>query len=180
MICECGCGKDVKEGNRFINGHHRRGKKLSAEHKKRISKSMKGRKISKEHMRKLAEINKDNKYALGYRHSNEAKKKISGCQIGEKHHNWRGGTSFAPYCPKFNNIFKESIREKFNRKCFLCGEKENGRKLSVHHVNYDKECLCNDIKCEFVPLCMSCHNKTSNGDREYYEALILEKLLRTN
>ena len=90
---------------------------------------------------------------------------------------WNGGSSFEPYCPKFNNTFKESIREKFGRVCFLCPttEEENGRKLSVHHVQYEKNCLCDDIKCEFVPLCDSCHGKT-NHNREHWEALILEKL----
>lgn len=95
--------------------------------------------------------------------------------------NWRGGTSFEPYCPKFNEHFKESIREKFGRTCFLCltTEEENGRKLSVHHVSYDKDCMCSDIDCEFVPLCISCHGKTGNN-REYWELLIMDKLRSSN
>lgn len=96
---------------------------------------------------------------------------------GEKHWNWKGGISFEPYCPKFNDSFKESIREKFNRICFLCPttEKENGQKLSVHHVNYRKDCLCEDITCEFVPLCKSCHSKTTNN-HEYWKKEIMNKL----
>jgi len=91
--------------------------------------------------------------------------------------NWKGGISFEPYCHKFNDAFKESIREKFGRVCFLCPttEEENGRKLSVHHVSYLKDCLCDDSDCEFVPLCMRCHGKT-NHDREYWEKTIMEKL----
>lgn len=98
-------------------------------------------------------------------------------QAGENAHNWMGGTSFEPYCPKFNEIFKESIREKFGRVCFLCPttEEENGRKLCVHHVNYNKDCLCDDSDCEFVPLCNKCHTKT-NHNREHWESLIMEKL----
>lgn len=90
---------------------------------------------------------------------------------------WKGGLSFEPYCQKFNEAFKESVREKFGRVCFLCPktEVENGNKLSVHHVNYDKDCLCNDSKCEFVPLCMSCHGKT-NKNREYWEAEIMKRI----
>jgi uncharacterized protein (DUF983 family) len=96
---------------------------------------------------------------------------------GENNHGWQGGISFEPYCPKFNEAFRESIREKFGRICFLCPttEEENGTKLSVHHVNYDKNCLCNDSDCEFVPLCMPCHLKT-NFNREYWEEMIMEKL----
>ena len=54
-------------------------------------------------------------------------------------------------------------------------EEENKRKLCVHHVNYDKECMCNGVECEFVPLCNSCHSKT-NSDRELWERLIINVL----
>ena len=96
---------------------------------------------------------------------------------GEKNSNWKGGISFEPYCPKFNMKLKEQIRDKFSRMCFLCKktEEENGCRLSVHHVNYRKDCLCGDIKCELVPLCISCHIKT-NRNRGYWESLILQKL----
>lgn len=95
----------------------------------------------------------------------------------ENHPRWKGGSSFEPYCIKFNNEFKESIREKFNRVCFICGisERENGRRLDVHHVNYNKNCLCDDSVCEFVPLCISCHSKT-NSKRVDWEKRIIDKL----
>jgi len=95
-------------------------------------------------------------------------------QSGENNSQWKGGKSFEPYCTKFNNEFKEYIREKFNRICFLCQkpEEENGQRLSVHHVNYDKSCMCNDnLTCQFVPLCKSCNNKV-NKDREMWESKI--------
>ena len=161
-LCECGCGRETTiyhgKHRRFINGHNRRGRKLSGNVK-----------------RKMSEANLGNQYWLGYKHSDETKRKISEAQSGEKHPNWKGGLSFEPYCSKFNNSFKESVRNKFDRVCFICGTPENGRKLDVHHVNYDKSCLCSEVKCEFVPLCRSCHMKTNNN-REYYENLILEKL----
>lgn len=96
------------------------------------------------------------------------------------HPRWNGGVSYEPYCTKFDEKFKESIRYKFNRICFICGisEKENGRRLDVHHVNYDKKCLCDDLKCEFVPLCISCHSKT-NSKRTYWEKHIIDKLSKT-
>ena len=95
---------------------------------------------------------------------------------GENASNWQGGLSYDKYCQLFNNRFKEKIRNLYNRRCFLCGktEEENGRNLDVHHVNYDKDCLCGS-QCEFVPLCMTCHRKT-NGRRIYWEDLIMNYL----
>lgn len=43
--CECGCGQNVKEGNRFIYQHHLRGKILTKEHKRKDSEALRGRKI---------------------------------------------------------------------------------------------------------------------------------------
>ena len=74
------------------------------------------------------------------------------------------------YCSLFNESFKQKIRNQYHNKCFLCGNEQN-RKLSVHHVNYDKDCLCGS-SCEFVPLCTSCHAKT-NKNRQYWEDLIM-------
>ena len=175
--CECGCGQEttIYRGvhRRFISGHYGRGKPLSDDIKQNLSDSHKGRKLSDYTKRKIGESNKGKN--LGRKHTEDTKRKIGEAHSGEKSHLWQGGVSFEPYCSKFNNVFKESVREKFGRVCFLCGEPEKGRKLDVHHVNYDKSCLCSDIKCEFVPLCRSCHMKT-NCDRDYYERLILEKL----
>ena len=94
-------------------------------------------------------------------------------QRGSKHWNWQGGISENKYCYLFNERFKESIRNLYDRRCFLCGktEEENGRRHDVHHVNYDKDCLCNG-GCEFVPLCISCHVKT-NCNRKYWEDIIM-------
>lgn len=91
---------------------------------------------------------------------------------------WKGGRSFEPYCEKFNDEFREYIREKFRRVCFLCPttEEENGQRLSVHHVNYNKDCGCDgDLTCQFVPLCRSCHSKV-NFNREEWEAKIKDMM----
>jgi len=167
-------GKTFSKQTRANMSKAARGKKLSEEHKRKISESCKIVLSTTEMRKKLRDAQ------LGRRHSEETKKKIGEAQQGDKHHSWKGGVSFEPYCPKFNEAFKESIREKFGRVCFLCPttEEENGRKLSIHHVQYEKNCLCDDIKCEFVPLCDSCHGKT-NHNREHWEVLILEKLAST-
>lgn len=128
---------------------------LSEEHRKKISESNKGKKFTEEHKNKLSEYRK-------------------GVYIGERCPAWKGGISFEPYCPKFNENFKERVREFFGRKCVLCGktEEESNRKLCVHHVNYDKMVCCNDNRKLFVALCVKCHAKT-NKNREYWETRFL-------
>ena len=78
---------------------------------------------------------------------------------------------------RFNESYKNYIRNLFGNECFLCGmtSETNDAALSVHHVNYNKKCGCDDSKCICVPLCRSCHSKTNN-DRDYWQALIMEML----
>lgn len=92
-------------------------------------------------------------------------------RIGKSNPRWLGGKSFEPYCPKFNEPLKEEVREAFNRKCFLCGVPENGRKLSVHHINFDKRSGCYGKKWNLVPLCICCHTKTTNNRHYYFNLL---------
>ena len=98
---------------------------------------------------------------------------MKGKYAGEKSHMWRGGVSFGKYCHKFDETYREKIREYYSRKCFLCEmtEEDNGTKLPVHHVDYNKNCGCDDSMCKCVPLCNSCHSKT-NHNRERWEAKI--------
>ena len=97
--------------------------------------------------------------------------------LGKNNPSWRGGTSFEDYCINFNDAIKEEAREKYGRQCFLCGktEAENGKKLCVHHVDYDKKRGCNGKKLLLVPLCTSCHAKT-NFRRDYWESIIRAKM----
>lgn len=90
---------------------------------------------------------------------------------GDKNPRWRGGVSFEPYCTKFNNDIKESVRDAFGRRCYLCGEHENGYKLNIHHVDYNKSQGCRGLKWSLVPLCKSCHMRT-NARRWYWFALL--------
>ena len=108
-----------------------------------------------------------------YHHSEEWKKKIALTQSGEHNPNWKGGTSFLPYCPKFNRRLKERVRERDDRKCQLCGktELENGKKLTVHHVHYDKENCYPDL----LAVCLRCNNAV-NTNRDYWEKKCMEIL----
>jgi len=96
----------------------------------------------------------------------EVRAKVSGenCWL------WKGGISYEPYCPKFNESLKEEVREAFGRKCYLCPttEEENGERLSVHHVDYKKSQGCNGQKWSLLPLCHKCHTKTSRQKWFYF------------
>lgn len=85
---------------------------------------------------------------------------------GEEHWNWQGGKSFEPYPLGWNKTFKEQIRFRDGYKCQICGcsEVENGKKLSVHHKDYNKSNI--DID-NLISLCHKCHIKT-NYRREFW------------
>ena len=97
-------------------------------------------------------------------------------QKKESNPNWNGGTSFLPYCNKFNHGFKESIRMRDDYTCQLCGYKQklNDYKLSVHHIHYKKE----DCYPDCIALCRSCHNKV-HVNRGYWEEFF-EKQMHEN
>ncbi len=88
---------------------------------------------------------------------------------GEKASAWRGGVSFEPYCPKFNVEFRSRVRAFFNYRCVVCGltEEENGKHLSVHHINYNKKACCDNSPKLFAALCHSCHSKTNHNRDEW-------------
>ncbi len=80
----------------------------------------------------------------------------------ENNPNWKNGIGKLPYPFEFTKQLKESIRERDNHICQLCGktEQENGRKLDVHHIDYNKENLDEN---NLISLCRNCHSKTHNN-----------------
>lgn len=98
------------------------------------------------------------------------RKTLSEANSGEHSSWWKGGISFNPYCEKFDNRVKEQLRDYWHRRCVLCNktEEENGRKLSVHHVDYNKNQGCDSTKWKLITLCNFCNAKV-NHNRNYYE-----------
>jgi len=138
-------------------------RKVSIETRQKMSKSAMVKKFSKKHRDNLSKANSGKNNPMYGVH-----------RYGEKSPGWQGGISFEPYCINFNNKIKEQVREEFNRKCFLCGMSENNCKikLHVHHVDYNKNQGCNS-DWKLIPLCNSCHSKTSGKYvRDYYEGFI--------
>ena len=72
------------------------------------------------------------------------------------------------YCEKFNADLKERVRAYRGYVCFECGTPQNGTKLHIHHVHYNKKTCCDGSPHDLVPLCPSCHAKT-NTNRKYWE-----------
>lgn len=88
---------------------------------------------------------------------------------GENHYNWKGGISFEPYPPEWNEAFRRKIRNRDNHTCAICrifGD-------NVHHINYVKE---NTIPSNCITLCHGCHIAT-NYNRDYWQNE-LEKLMQ--
>lgn len=124
------------------------------------------------HIGKLKSLETRQKMGLakaGIPKSPEHIAKISGANSP----NWKGGISFEPYCPKFNEGLKKRIRTFFNYECTLCGKTtpENRRNLSCHHVEYSKSACCDGKKVHFAALCDKCHART-NHERERWEAIL--------
>lgn len=93
------------------------------------------------------------------------REKLSAALQGISYDEWEGFVMNAPYCPAFDEMCRESNREKYDRKCFLCRlpESENitstgkPRKLAVHHVDMNKDQGCDNHEWKLVPLCLRHH-----------------------
>jgi hypothetical protein len=92
--------------------------------------------------------------------------------VGKNHFNWRGGMSKFPYAFEFTPELKEQIRKRDNYTCQKCNKteiqelKQNKRKLTIHHIDYNKNnCKENNL----ITLCERC-NSIVNFNRDYYFA----------
>ncbi len=132
-----------------------RGRKATLETRKKMSKAHKGRIISLEWRKKIGQANKGKKRSL------EDRKKRS----GKNHPAWLGGKSFKPYGLAFNKKLKEFIRKRDYYRCQECfkhqselfTKKRKQKKLSIHHIDYDKQ---NNNPDNLISLCQPCHSKT--------------------
>lgn len=99
-------------------------------------------------------------------------KKLSDLLSGEKNPNWKNGLSKKPY-KHFYQKLKDKIRKRDNYTCQLCNktEKELGYRLSVNHIDFNKENSNeNNLNC----LCKRC-NSLINFEREKWTKYFQEK-----
>jgi transposase len=94
----------------------------------------------------------------------------------EMHNRWMGGIS-NKYCDQWTEELRESTRERYGRKCFLCDktEEDNGQRLSVHHVDMNKNQGCDGHSWKLVPLCKRCHAR-AHANRYNWCTVIMHKL----
>jgi len=96
--------------------------------------------------------------------SEERRAKLSARMSLENNPQWRGGKSYEPYTTEFNESKRNEIRNSYGNKCFVCGEISNGKKLCVHHIDYNKT---NSNESNLVPLCHGCHGVTTANRRAW-------------
>jgi hypothetical protein len=158
--------KNHMYGKTGVN-HHNYGKHLSDETKEKIAEALRGEKS--QFYGKFGE----NHPMYGHVYSDEDIQKMCQSRKLDKHPNWKGGISFEPYCPKFDDYLKLRIRMFFDNRCVVCGKtkEENMQELSCHHVEYDKSACCHGRPVHFAALCIGCHGAT-NWDRSRWEAIL--------
>ncbi len=96
-----------------------------------------------------------------------------GMYDGDKNPNWIDGRSYEPYPREFDKT-KQQIRERDGNVCQRCGRtrEEEGKELSVHHIDYNKQ-NCSDGN--LITLCRSCNGKV-NSNRDYWKQVFQQKL----
>lgn len=147
---------------------------FSESHKQKLSEAHLGKKykpMSSEGKKNLSKAHKGCKSGMKGKHqTEEAKQKISyaltGMFAGSKHPSWQGGISMFPYPFDFNNKLKELVRERDSYICQLCTktQRQEQSRLSVHHIDYNKENL---NPKNLITLCRSCNGKVNSG-RKYW------------
>lgn len=86
---------------------------------------------------------------------------------GENSPSWRGGVSCYSYCDIWRDgDYKESIKERDNYRCSNPDCRKISKKLTIHHIDYNKKSCGPE---NLITLCDSC-NSRANFDREWHEA----------
>jgi len=163
--CQKGCYRSKETKNRNVAAA--RGQVCSDETKRKMSEARKGKPFSEKHKRRIAE---NHIGFSGRKPTDEHKKKISASLQGIPYDKWEHFAKNSQYCPRFDDACRESNREKYGRKCFICEltESENitssgkQKKLSVHHADMQKGQGCDGVKWKLVPVCLKCHRPLHN------------------
>jgi hypothetical protein len=145
----------------------RKGRVMSEESRKKSSMTQKGRVLTEEHKIKISIANKGNKNSLGYKFSEEIRRKKSESLKGDKSNLWRGGVSPKNLLAKASidyKLWREKVFERDNYTCQKCGARSgNGYTvyLNAHHIK--PFFLYKELRflvSNGITLCEKCHRKT--------------------
>ena len=119
----------------------------------------------------IFKCNKGHIFKMSWDNYKYHQQKCSECRrinmSGEKHFNWRNGVSFEPYPVIFNGRLKEKIKLRDNYFCQNPYCWNTAKRLSIHHIDYNKE---NCYPSNLITLCTSC-NSRANKNRERWKNL---------
>ena len=112
-------------------------------------------------------FNKENKVCPSCKSKKDCRSKLcnkcGGKELGRRQRGrnsptWIDGRSFLPYSPTWTQQLKDKVRVRDNFFCQECWipELELSRRLSVHHIDCDKQ---NNNLSNLISLCIKCHNK---------------------
>ena len=165
-ICVCGnitAFKGIAQGYcdfcSYACAEETRREKISLVKKGKPNIKLRGYKQAQTHIKKRIKTGKEHHFygICGEAHPNFGKKGMS----GSSNPNWKGGISKKPnYSVLFTKTLKDTIRCRDGNICQLCGVTQESltRKLSVHHIDYDKQNCDNH---NLISLCVTCHSKTN-------------------
>jgi hypothetical protein len=155
------------------------------EGRKRISQSKLGKRnpasrpeVGSRISRSLKRYNRENgSHNLGMKRTEAQKDALSlahiGVMAGKNHPLWNGGSTEHPYHERWTRRLRRRVLVRDNHTCREC-DKKNPKRLSVHHINYDKK---NCWMYNLISLCVPCHTRT-NVNRSYWKAHF-QKLMKS-
>jgi hypothetical protein len=161
----------VKQSPEFIKKRTKnlKGRVFSKETIKKMSIAHTGKKTSKQTKKKLQKAMMGNKHLLGFKFSDESKKKLSNyhrenCPKGENHWNWKGGVTLEKNLIRASALYREwrtGVFKRDNYTCKLCGE--TNTYIEADHIKpfaYYPESRF-DLN-NGRTLCKNCHKKVSS------------------
>lgn len=179
-LCQkCSCkGRVISDTTRRKISEANMGHPVSEEARQKISESNKGRKppnfgtpMPEEQKQKISKALKgkyggENSHWFGKKHTEESKRRISATKQGIDVSEWESFALEHSYCYLFDDDCRERNRDRYGRRCFICGKPESEnftragkqKKLAVHHVDMNKQQGCEDPEWSLVPLCIEHHN----------------------
>jgi len=144
-LCKCGCGKEVKPGNKYINSHNLYNRKCSDETKIKISKIHKNKIVSKETRKKISESKKEKiPWNKGITPSKKTRMKISKSNKGRDAWN-KGKFMSKDFRMKLSRIRKNTIKKIIEKYYFFSKIEElrynplNKKEIQVHCKNHNCE-----------------------------------------